>query len=49
MRALDDVGIRHSGRDGDVAEWSSQGRRIALVAFAPNVGSHQLNELGRAR
>jgi poly-gamma-glutamate capsule biosynthesis protein CapA/YwtB (metallophosphatase superfamily) len=49
MRALDDVGIRHSGRDGDIAEWSAQGRRIALVAFAPNVGSHQLNELGRAR
>ncbi|HEV7714408.1 MAG TPA: CapA family protein, partial [Steroidobacteraceae bacterium] len=42
MRALDDVGIRHSGRDGDVAEWTSQGRRFALVAFAPNVGAHQL-------
>ena len=49
MRALDDVGIRHSGRDGDVAEWTTQGRRFALVAFAPNIGSHQLNDLTRAR
>ena len=49
MRALDDVGIRHSGRDGDVAEWTTNGRRFALVAFAPNVGSHQLNDLDRAR
>ncbi|HVY81976.1 MAG TPA: CapA family protein [Steroidobacteraceae bacterium] len=49
MRALDDVGIRHSGRDGDVAEWMTTGRRFALVAFAPNIGSHQLNDLERAR
>jgi hypothetical protein len=49
MQALDAVGIRHSGRDGDVAEWTTRGRRFALVAFAPNVGSHQLNDLIRAQ
>lgn len=49
MQALDAVGIRHSGREGDVAEWNVQGRRVALVAFAPNVGSHQLNDLVRAQ
>jgi hypothetical protein len=49
MHTLDDVGIRHSGRDGDIAEWTTQGRRFALVAFAPNVGSHQLNDLERAK
>ncbi len=49
MQALDAVGIRHSGRDGDVAEWSTRGRRFALVAFAPNIGSHQLNDLVRAQ
>jgi poly-gamma-glutamate capsule biosynthesis protein CapA/YwtB (metallophosphatase superfamily) len=49
MRTLDAVGILHSGRDGDVAEWTTHGRRFALAAFAPNVGSHQLNDLGRAR
>jgi len=49
MQALESVGIRHSGREGDVAEWNVQGRRVALVAFAPNVGSHQLNDLVRAQ
>jgi poly-gamma-glutamate capsule biosynthesis protein CapA/YwtB (metallophosphatase superfamily) len=49
MATLDAVGIHHSGRDGDVAEWTTQGRRMALVAFAPNVGSHQLNDLPRAQ
>ena len=49
MQALDNVGLHHSGRDGDVAEWTTRGRRFALVAFAPNVGSHQLNDLVRAQ
>jgi len=49
MQALDNVGIRHSGRDGDVAQWVTKGRKFALVAFAPNVGSHQLNDLVRAQ
>jgi hypothetical protein len=49
MRALDDVGIRHSGREGDVASWEAHGRRLALIAFAPNVGAHQLNDLAQAR
>lgn len=49
MRALDAAGIRHSGRDGDVARWTVKGLRLALVAFAPNVGAHQLNDLGRAQ
>lgn len=49
MRALDAVGIHHSGREGDVAQWTTRGRRFAMVAFAPNVGSHQLNDLVRAQ
>jgi poly-gamma-glutamate capsule biosynthesis protein CapA/YwtB (metallophosphatase superfamily) len=49
MRALDGAGIRHSGREGDVASWEVRGRRVALIAFAPNVGAHQLNDLPRAR
>jgi len=44
MAALDAVGIRHSGREGTVASWIANGRRIALVAFAPNVGSNSLND-----
>jgi poly-gamma-glutamate capsule biosynthesis protein CapA/YwtB (metallophosphatase superfamily) len=49
MQALDSVGLLHSGRDGDVASWTVKGRRVAMIAFAPNVGSHQLNDLPRAR
>jgi len=44
MAALDAVGIRHSGREGTVASWMANGRRVALIAFAPNVGSNSLND-----
>src|SRR5262245_14764775 len=44
MAALDGVGIRHSGREGTVASFIANGRRVALVAFAPNVGSNSLND-----
>lgn len=44
MAALDAAGIHHSGREGTTASWIANGRRVALVAFAPNVGSNQLNE-----
>jgi poly-gamma-glutamate capsule biosynthesis protein CapA/YwtB (metallophosphatase superfamily) len=44
MAALDAVGIHHSGREGTTASWIANGRRVALVAFAPNVGSNDLNE-----
>ena len=44
MAALDAVGIRHSGREGTVASWVANGRRVALVAFTPNVGSNSLND-----
>ncbi|CAN5350936.1 hypothetical protein BH24PSE2_BH24PSE2_11970 [soil metagenome] len=48
MRALDAVGIRHSGREGDVASWEQQGLRLALIAFSPTIGSHSLLDVGRA-
>ena len=49
MKTLDAVGILHSGRAGDVARWNVKGRRFAMIAFAPNVGAHQLNELATAK
>ncbi len=49
MTALDAVGIHHSGREGTTASWIANGRRVALVAFAPNVGANQLNEPEVAR
>ncbi len=49
MAALDAAGIHHSGREGTTASWIANGRRVALVAFAPNVGSNLLNEPETAR
>ena len=49
MAALDALGIQHSGREGTTASWVANGRRVALAAFAPNVGSNQLNEPEVAR
>jgi hypothetical protein len=44
MESMDRVGIHHSGREGTVASFVANGRRIAMVAFAPNVGSNSLND-----
>jgi poly-gamma-glutamate capsule biosynthesis protein CapA/YwtB (metallophosphatase superfamily) len=44
MAALDAAGVHHSGREGTVASFVANGRRIAMVAFAPNVGSNSLND-----
>jgi poly-gamma-glutamate capsule biosynthesis protein CapA/YwtB (metallophosphatase superfamily) len=44
MVALDAAGIHHSGREGTVASFIANGRRVAMVAFAPNVGSNSLND-----
>ncbi len=48
MQALDQVGVRHSGREGDVASWESNGLRVALIAFAPNIGAHALTDYAHA-
>ena len=44
MAALDSVGILHSGREGTTASFIANGRRVAMVAFAPNVGANSLND-----
>jgi poly-gamma-glutamate capsule biosynthesis protein CapA/YwtB (metallophosphatase superfamily) len=48
MRVLDEHGILHSGREGDVASWQVKDSRVALVAFAPNPGSHSLLDVPAA-
>ncbi len=48
MQALEANGIRHSGREGDVASWEVAGLRVALIAFAPNIGAHALTDYARA-
>jgi len=49
MRTLDNVGIRHSGRAGDIASWRVKGVRVALVAFAPFLGSNSMLDRDLAR
>ena len=48
MRILDEAGIRHSGRDGDIASWRVKDSRVVLIAFAPNPGSHSLLDIPAA-
>jgi hypothetical protein len=48
MRILDEAGIRHSGREGDIASWQVKDSRVALIAFAPNPGSHSLLDIPAA-
>jgi len=45
MQALDAVGIRHSGRQGDVAMWPAHGLNYCVIAFSPTRGSHSLLDL----
>lgn len=42
MAALQANGILHSGREGDVASWEVSSIRVALIAFAPFKGAHDL-------
>jgi len=49
MGVLDDAGIRHSGRRGDIASWEQGGKRWAMIAFSPTLKSHLLNDIPKAR
>lgn len=48
MAALRAVGLRHAGREGDVASWEVKGLRVALIAFAPHGGGHDLLDIPAA-
>ena len=48
MSALQASGIRHSGRDGDVASWTVGDLRVAMIAFAPFKGAHDLLDVPAA-
>lgn len=45
MRALGEWGISHSGRVGDIARFTSGEYTIAMIAFAPNPGSYDINDI----
>src|SRR5690606_19012868 len=45
MAALHAAGIATTRRAGDIASLLIEGHRVAVVGFAPNVGSWQLNDI----
>lgn len=49
MKALDAVGLLHSGRMGDVARWQVKESSVSLIAFAPFGGSHDLLDIPLAQ
>ncbi|MGD8546605.1 MAG: CapA family protein [Thiohalophilus sp.] len=42
MNALARHGIRHTGRQGDIASWEVNGLKVAAIAFAPFINSHDM-------
>ena len=49
MQTLARAGIRHSGREGDIASWEVKGKKVALIAFAPFIGSHDFLDIELAK
>ncbi len=49
MHALQQMGIQHSGRIGDIASWTVKGLRVALIAFAPFKNSHDMLAIAAAQ
>lgn len=49
MALLAAAGIRHSGRDGEIASWEVKGNKVALIAFAPFAGSNSMHALDQVR
>ena len=45
MQALDTAALYHSGRVGDVAQWKVKGVNVAVIAYAPFGGSHDLLDI----
>lgn len=48
MAVLDDYGLRHSGRRGDIASWMHGDLRVAFIAFSPTRESYLLNDIPTA-
>ena len=45
MQALDAVGLHHSGRVGDIAQWQVKGMSVTWIAYAPFGGSYDLLDI----
>lgn len=48
MAALAKAGIAHTGREGDIASLDINGLRVAVVGFAPNIGSWSILDIQSA-
>ncbi len=48
MAVLDEYGLRHSGRRGDIASWTHGDLRVAFIAFSPTRESYLLNDIPTA-
>jgi len=48
MAMLDQYGLRHSGRRGDIAMWEQNNLTIAFIAFSPTRESYLLNDIPTA-
>lgn len=46
---LEEVGIQHSGRPGDIAEMTVKGLKVALIGFHTSPACHDLNDTDGAR
>ena len=49
MQTLEQIGIQHSGRMGDIASWTVKGLRVSLIAFAPFKNSHDMLDISAAQ
>lgn len=49
MATLREVGIAHTGRDGDVAIIQARGQTVAVIAFAPFKGANDMLDIDRSR
>lgn len=49
MRHLDEAGIRHTGQEGDIASWTVKGLKVAVIAYAPFIGSHDFLNIKMAQ
>ena len=49
MRHLAKAGIQHTGQEGDIASWTAKGLNIAVIAYAPFIGSHDFLDTKKAQ
>jgi hypothetical protein len=49
MQHLARAGVRHTGQEGDIASWQVKGKKVAVIAYAPFIGSNDFLATDKAR